>query len=74
VNRFQEILVKTYANGDYNGQVSSDAEAAEVGDTLFLFLWRELSTSEDCEDTETAIARVGMAIEDLEGVLHALER
>jgi hypothetical protein len=72
MNSFQKTLTKVYGGGDF-AHVTTDAEAEEAGDTLFLSLWRELSAREGCGSNTEARYRVAWAIEDLEGVLSALE-
>ena len=47
-------------------------EAEQAGDTLFLFLLRELCSPNDPCTADEAIARLGSAIRDLEEVRDAL--
>lgn len=68
MNKYQRILAKYYAGGDFD-YIESDSDARCVGDTLFLFLWRELADSEDCTDDDTAIQRLEMAEADVADIL-----
>lgn len=52
-------------------EAAADEVAAGVGDTLFLFLLRELN-DDDCLDLEEASRRCEAAIADIQEVLDAL--
>lgn len=76
---FQKILVETYAGGEYgylvalqNSDLWEDLSVEEVGDTMFLALWRELSSKEDCEDMDAAIQRMETAVKEVQVILEAL--
>lgn len=72
INTYQRIMLDAYAYGEY-GHVVSAAEAERTGDTLFLFLFRELSSQEDCIDIGIARKRMVSAIGELKDVLDALQ-
>ena len=72
LNQFQKIAAAAYAGGD-TSWVTTMEEAARYRDTLFLFIMRELATSEDCENIDTAVRRMERAIEDIQCVLTQLE-
>lgn len=67
----QQILVATYANGDFS-HIKSIDESREVGDTLFLFLMIELDEKEDCDSINEAIRRVDSSMRDLHKVATSL--
>ncbi len=71
-NPYQDAAKKTYWGGEFS-HVNSTTEAEDVGDTLFLFLMRELSSSEGCDSPEEAIRRLDKAITDLEEVRTGLQ-
>jgi hypothetical protein len=60
LNPYQEACARVLGEG-------SDCE--DVGDTLFVFLMRELSASEDCDSQG-----LRQAIEDVETVLAEVEK
>ena len=64
MNQFQATLAAKYAGGEFS-YVTSNTQAARVGDTLFYFLWLEL---EDVTEVEEAHKRVETAIQDLEAI------
>lgn len=70
-NNHQEKLKQIYGGGDF-AYVMNMEDVEACGDTLFLFLMRELSDSEDCRTTEEAVRRIRGAISDLEGLLKAI--
>lgn len=81
LNDAQTTMLKSYGAGDY-AWIAEDfpeehtlaLDAVErQGDTLLLFLFRELSDREGCQDMNTAITQVLIAIDDLEGVLQELQ-
>lgn len=68
LNRFQAAVAKSYGGGDYAYLIDSptaNSEYEDAGDTLFTFLMRELSDTEDCENLETAIGRMENAVRDV---------
>lgn len=71
MNRYQQTLCATYAEGEF-AYVQTKEQAAVVGDTLFHFLFLELSDAEGCDDDGEAIRRLGTALEDIRSVRHAL--
>lgn len=73
MNPYQRAALKVYANGDFNHLVD-EVVFKDLGDSLLTFVLIELSTNEGCEDLETAKQRIRTGIEDLQGVLDALDR
>jgi hypothetical protein len=73
INTAQRIMRSVYGGGDF-AHIDSVDEARTVGDTLFLFLFLELSEAEDCHNLEEARRRVGVAITDLTTVWGALDK
>jgi hypothetical protein len=73
INPSQRVLLGTYANGEF-AHVETLQQVRDAGDTLFLFLFLELSDAEDCDSLETACARVATAQGQLEDLLAALDR
>lgn len=71
LNKPQQIAVETYIGGEF-GHVSTVEEAGNVGDTLFLFIMRDLSDEEDCESIDEAIQRLQRAQADIEAVIDGL--
>ena len=71
MNDAQRILRQAYGGGDY-ADVETTDEARDVGDTLFTFLWLELSDAEGCDGPVEGLRRVGAAVRDLEVVQRAL--
>ncbi len=72
LNPAQKVLLETYAGGDYVGSTEKDIEG--VGDTLLLFLFRELATSEDCNSIDEARNRIGTVIRQLDELDSALAK
>jgi len=72
MNNWQKRLVETYGGGDY-AHVTTLEEAKDVGDTLFTFLFIELSESEGCDSEDEALGRVVTATSQLIELQHALE-
>lgn len=68
---FQQIVANTYDNGEHECHTPDDIDTC--GDSLLMFLMRELSLSEDCDSIEEAISRVDVAIRQLEAVRDGLE-
>lgn len=64
LNRFQRLVVENYGGGDY-AHFTDPLEAEDAGDTLFLFLMRELD--DDCQDDlDEALRRLTAARLDLQ--------
>jgi len=77
LNPYQAAAARVYGGGDFayladEGVSARDLANINVGDTLFRFVLIELSDSEGCEDMETAVRRIEIAIRDLSEVLNAL--
>ena len=70
-NEFQEVAKKAYAGGEF-AYVTTMEEAEGVGDTLFLFIMREIATGEGCENLHEAVGRLNIAISDIEKVADAI--
>ena len=79
LNKAQAVCLETYSGGDFahlvevDSKEELDAAMADCGDTLLQFLMIELSASEDCDSTVTAINRITTAISDLTNVLQAIQ-
>lgn len=79
LNKAQTVCLQSYATGDFahlleiESKESFDAAIDDCGDTLLRFLMIELSTSEDCDSTETAVRRIMTTISDLKVVSDAIE-
>jgi hypothetical protein len=77
-NAAQQVVLKNYGGGDYAERfndmddLESEDDLGNVGDTLFLFLMRELADSEECDTLEEAQRRVDIALGDLQAVRDAL--
>jgi hypothetical protein len=67
----QMILVRDYGGGDYS-DITDPLEAEHAGDTLFLFLMRELHPDGDVDRAEY-IRRLEIAESDIITIRHALE-
>jgi hypothetical protein len=67
----QQILVRDYGGGDYS-HLTDPLEAEHEGDTLFLFLMRELHPDGDTSRAEY-IRRLEIAESEILAVRHALE-
>lgn len=73
MNPYQKALVHTYAQGDFS-YVSTFSESSEVGDSLFHFLFCELSDEEGCNSKDEALRRLDNAKNDIEGVISAVDK
>jgi hypothetical protein len=60
----QRFVVNNYEDGEFS-YIESLKEARDCGDSLLLFLLRELSVAQDCCDLDTATTRLDMAIAQL---------
>lgn len=69
-NKAQQLAVSTYGGGDF-AWVTTMGAAEEAGDTLLLFILRELADSE-CEDLHEAARRIVHAMRQLAEVRDAL--
>lgn len=72
MNEFQRTLIENYEGGEFD-HVKDRHHAGQVGDTLFAFLFVELSTEEGCEDREAALQRMETAQTQLADVFEAIE-
>ena len=72
MNIFQTIIAENYSNGDFYG-VTTEKQAAKVGDSLFTFLIREFSIDEGCIDLETALSRIDTITNDMLVIQNKLE-
>lgn len=70
LNPYQRLAADTYAGGEFS-HIQHEDEATDVGDTLFLFLIRELD--DDCDSWEEATNRLQRARDDIDGVLSEVE-
>ena len=79
LNQAQATCLEFYASGDHaflletTKTVQFKEALSKCGDGLLKFLMVELSTSEDCRDNETAIARIERAIDELAFMKDCLE-
>jgi hypothetical protein len=83
MNKAQEIMLKTYADGDYawliedivNGgdEETDEYIAKQRGDTLLLFLWRELA-EDGFTDNAEVVRRLMIAIGIIRNVADALAK
>lgn len=69
LNPVQRLVADTYCGGEF-AKVASREEAETVGDTLFLFIIREL---QDVTNHKDACARLLRAIMDINEVLGVFE-
>ena len=67
-NEFQEVAKKAYAGGEF-AYVTTMEEVEGVGDTLFLFIMREVATGEGCEDWMDVTFRLDTAIREMKEVI-----
>lgn len=72
LNPFQRACADVYGGGDF-AHVQDVEEAREGGDTLFVFLMVELSSSEGCDSADEVLRRLDMAIADIQGVAEAVQ-
>jgi hypothetical protein len=79
LNPFQVAAAKAYGGGDYSyiadesNYDAAMAQSADVGDTLFTFIMRELANDPgDVMESETARQRMESAIRDVQTVIDAL--
>lgn len=69
-NAYQRAIADNYEGGEFAHVTSADED---VGDTLFTFLLRELSTSEGTDTPAEALRRVTLArlqLQEMERVLY----
>jgi len=62
-DKIQAEVLRLYNEGDH--LVFKKDDIANCGDGLLKFLLVELSAGEDCKDVETAVQRLGSAIDQL---------
>lgn len=67
MNKFQQAIADTYMGGEFKHLESPE----DAGDTLYLFLIRELG--EPDMDAETAEQRLITAMQDLDHALQAIQ-
>lgn len=60
----QRILVQTYCCGEFS-YVRTPEQAKAVGDTLFTYLFLELSAGEDCDGMTEARRRTAIALREM---------
>ena len=68
----QRTVLKFYEDGEHLG-LQSMPEVEQCGDTLLLFLMRELASSEGCDGFEEALARLSLAQKQIDAVKFGLE-
>lgn len=67
----QKILLKTYADGEFDGL--SSEELNDLQDSLFQFLFNEMDESEGCDSFAVAHNRVNRVIDNLEEIKDAIQ-
>jgi hypothetical protein len=67
----QKLVIEVYDNGEFAHLSPEDVSGC--GDSLLKFLLSELSTREDCDSAETALARLETAKQQLSDIRAALE-
>jgi hypothetical protein len=70
-NQAQKTALRFYDEGSFEG-VTSVEEVEEAGDTLLVFILRELDSSEDCDTMGEAVRRMETAQAQLRGVIDGL--
>lgn len=79
INVWQEQVIRDYANGEFSTildvaeKVDFDLAVNECGDTLLVFLVRELSSSEGVDCVDEAASRVDTAITQLMEALRSVQ-
>jgi len=76
LNDWQKAVARTYGGGDFAhfakaGELSDD-ELNDCGDTLFIFLMKELSSAEDCDSAYEATQRLENARYQLDDAMDAV--
>lgn len=78
INAAQRVGIETYQNGEFSyileckTQADFNDEVKHCGDSTLKLLLTQLSTFEDCHNTEEAIRRLDKAINDLTAVKNAI--
>jgi hypothetical protein len=72
INVYQDLLIHSYEGGEFN-HVASITQAENVGDSLFAYLFKELSDREDCDDIDCAIIRMQEAMRQIDMMLLVLQ-
>lgn len=72
INEFQRAALEAYADGDFN-HIETYKYGEDHGDSMLSFVLAELSNNEGCDGWDTAINRIELGLEDLKGVLLALQ-
>ena len=67
----QRFAMRYYAGGDYYSSEMDSDYIGNFGDTLALFVWREMGDAEG--DIEEALRMMNMAIKEMENVRDALQ-
>ena len=70
---WQRIVADNFGGGDF-AYISSVDEAEHVGDTLFLFLMRELDPGEECDSWDEALRRTEVAMRQLDEIVTLMNR
>lgn len=69
MNIYQRAIADNYEAGEFS-DVTSTADAELVGDTLFVFLLRELAGVADAAEAMRRVALAGLQLQEMERVLH----
>lgn len=69
----QSRVLQYYAGGEFARCLSMN-EADQAGDSLLVFLLKELSEAEDCASLGETKRRIQVAIDELQGLLDALDK
>ena len=77
LNAFQIAALETYSNGEFSYLTSVpiaefETSLARCGDTLLLFILRELSATEGCHTRSDAILRLATAAEEIDTIIGTL--
>lgn len=72
-NFAQKVLLDNYWGGDF-AAIRTDADLNECGDTLFIFLFHELSDEEDCTTAPEAYRRLTVARDQIDSIITALDK
>ncbi len=77
LNAFQIAALETYSNGEFSYLTTVpigefEISLARCGDTLLLFILRELSTTEGCHTRSDAILRLASAAEEIDTIVATL--
>ena len=77
LNAFQIAALETYSNGEFSYLTTIpiaefETALARCGDTLLLFILRELSATEGCHKRSDAILRLATAAEEIDTIIGTL--